>query len=643
MKCSRQKYLCYSCAFLRCLLFSFALALQNCCPVAQALEQQKEINTKYQIQFVGVDQQDREAILLAQKNSTLYANKSKGFENFITLLSRAREDYKSILGAFYTQGYYGPLISITINGQEAKELPFLNAVTSAPHIIVTVHAGAKYHFAKAEVSALSYDGKKQKEHLQEVRNLGYAVGHVAQSSLILQLENLGLKIWRQQGYAAVKLKKYTVIANHKTHTVEANIVFTPGPKAYYGKVTIKNNSPSPFVDPAFLAFMAYLPEGKLYDPADLEDLQNRLIKLNIFQSVSLHEEKLQKGNKVPMTLFVQESKRYHIGISGNYAIPEGLGLEATWQARNLFHHAEQLSLQARLDNLSPNFLLHKKPHTTSNGFSSLIGGSYTCPGVFTPNTNFLTQFSVQKEVLNNYTTKNATLEIGYTNSFSRKLSGEAFVGFRIIQTNDDYFGSRCFRTIGLKTSLLYDNRDNAANPKSGVYGFIQLQPFYEQKHQKFSNQLIAEGRGYLILDKRKRFIFAQRIKIGSITGASIKFLPSNFLFFAGGGGSIRGYGYKSIGIKTPNGETIGGRSSIESSTELRSFLTPKIGVVAFVDAGFVKDTAWPKLHGKPKIGWGLGGRYLTSLGPIRLDIALPVRRETGAPKFGIYLGLGQAF
>jgi translocation and assembly module TamA len=138
-------------------------------------------------------------------------------------------------------------------------------------------------------------------------------------------------------------------------------------------------------------------------------------------------------------------------------------------------------------------------------------------------------------------------------------------------------------------------------------------------------------------------ILAGRVKVGSVVGADIADLPPNQLFLAGGGGSIRGYSYRGVGVETSTGDVIGGRSLVETSGEVRARVTDSIGVVGFVDAGYVGEQSYPDFSEEMRVGAGLGLRYLTGLGPIRLDVALPLNRRSGDPSYAFYVGIGQAF
>ena len=147
---------------------------------------------------------------------------------------------------------------------------------------------------------------------------------------------------------------------------------------------------------------------------------------------------------------------------------------------------------------------------------------------------------------------------------------------------------------------------------------------------------------YRALDAARKFVLAGRVAAGSILGASVEDIPADRRFYVGGGGSVRGYDYQGIGPKDPEGNPIGGRSYMELSGELRLQVTDTIGIVPFVDAGTVSEGEFLQ-SARFKVGAGVGMRYLTPFGPLRIDAAVPLNPDPDDPDFGIYAGVGQAF
>ncbi len=151
-----------------------------------------------------------------------------------------------------------------------------------------------------------------------------------------------------------------------------------------------------------------------------------------------------------------------------------------------------------------------------------------------------------------------------------------------------------------------------------------------------------EERGYLSLSDDNRFVLAGYGALGSVVGESLEDLPADKRLYAGGSGSVRGYAYQRAGPIDQFDVPVGGRSSLEFGAELRTRITPTIGLVPFIDAGNVYPTIYPD-NGSLFYSAGLGVRYYTAIGPIRLDLAFPIAKRATDKAFQIYISVGQAF
>ena len=136
---------------------------------------------------------------------------------------------------------------------------------------------------------------------------------------------------------------------------------------------------------------------------------------------------------------------------------------------------------------------------------------------------------------------------------------------------------------------------------------------------------------------------AGRLQFGSLVGPDLNEAPPDYLFYAGGGGSVRGFPYQELGVEVDD-ETVGGRSFIGASAELRGGITDALGLVGFVDTAYIGANSWIDDKGSWITGAGIGVRYQTGLGPIRFDIATPVSGgDDDISPYQIYIGIGQAF
>jgi translocation and assembly module TamA len=192
--------------------------------------------------------------------------------------------------------------------------------------------------------------------------------------------------------------------------------------------------------------------------------------------------------------------------------------------------------------------------------------------------------------------------------------------------------------------LKLDKSDDLLNPTRGYRARIDLTPY-----QSFSgpNLTFVSGRlwgsTYQRLTDSDRYIIAVSAALSSIAGPSLDQIPADKRIYSGGGGSIRAYGYQMAGALDINNRPIGGKSSFELSAEARIKITDNIGIVPFLDAGSYYPTSMPKFGQRLLVGPGLGFRYYTGFGPIRLDIATPLSRRSGDSLVQFYISLGQAF
>lgn len=594
----------------------------------------------YTVDVVAAPGAEKAGVKLAKSASSLVEDHKKPASGSAGLLAKARGDYRKILAALYAQGHYGGTISITVNGQEAANIRPDAELPEKSEIVITIDQGPEYHFGQANINTLAPPTDDKKDKVPLPQDSGYATGDVAKSGAVFKAEQLAVEGWRQQGYAKASVKGHDVVADHATHIVDSNIQVDPGRKATFGQLTVKNVSKKPQMDSAYVAWMTGIQQGAEYDPDDITKANKRLAKLDVFRAANVREaEKINPDGSLPLNLVVQERPPHRFGVGGSYSTLDGAGLEAYWMQRNLFGHAERLRFDARISGIGG----QQDDSYNPKNFSYLLGSTFTRPGVITPDTDFVASLKGQREVLDNYTTTGVTGQIGLTHNFSDELSGRIYFNAAQTKSEDDYFGNRDFTTVGFLGGLLYDNRDNKNNPKHGLYGEVVLEPVYEIQYGNFIGKMTLEGRSYFAIDAKDRYVIALRGKVGSITGPDAKEIPSDMLFFAGGGGSVRGYGYRNIGIKTNTGDTIGGRSLVEGSAELRTMMTDTLGFVGFVDAGVVGEDSYPDFSENTKIGAGLGVRYMTGLGPLRFDVAVPLDKESGDPDLGFYIGIGQAF
>jgi translocation and assembly module TamA len=590
---------------------------------------------RYTVDVSTVD--DKETKKLVEGASGLVADKDKPASGAAGLLAKARGDYRRILGALYADGRYGGTISIKVDGREASDIAPDADLSNPANIVISVQPGPQFLFATARVKNMAPPPIDPKDVVDRPENQGFAPGDVARSTAIVKAERLAVDAWREQGHPKARIVSREVLADHDNSKVDTTIEVDPDRRAAFGPVQVTGTER---MDPEFVAFITGLQPGVEYDPDEIERAKKRLSRLEVFRSARIEEaDAITSDGLLPITVAVQEQKLRRFGIGGSYSTLDGAGFDAYWLHRNLFGHAERLRFDAKIGGIGAQSY-------NPQDYNYLLGVSFTKPGVYTPDTDFIASLIGERNVLDAYTQTSITADAGFTQIFSDELTGKLTANISKSRFDDDFFGKRDFLTVGLLGNLTYDSRDSKVDPSRGYYLEGLLSPFYEFEFGNFATKFTAEGRTYYSFDANNRFILAGRLKLGSIVGADVAELPPDQLFFAGGGGSIRGYAYRNVGVNvTRDGETfvIGGRSLIESSIEARIRMTDTIGVVGFVDAGNVGEESYPDFAQQMRVGVGAGLRYNTGLGPIRLDFAVPLDRTSDDPSFAFYVGIGQAF
>lgn len=558
--------------------------------------------------------------------SLLWQDRERPASGTAGLLAKARGDYAKIIDGLYGIGHYGGQVSISIDGREVTDLPFDLRLSGKPSLLVTVTAGQQFTFSRAEI----INQVPNPEPLDP--DPGFRAGEPAYASAVADASRAAVEAWRERGHAKADVADIAATADHANGQLAAEVTIKPGAIARYGAISVDGETN---LDPEFIRYMADLPSGARFSPADLAKAQRRLSSLGTFRVLRFQEaDAIGADGSLPIAIAVEDRKPRRFGIGGTISTLDGAGIEGFWLHRNLFGRAERLRFDASVQGIG------RSVDPLDYDYSA--GVTLTIPGVFSPDSNFRVGADAKQLVLENYRERSIGALAGFTYAFSEQLTGFADTFWERSRIEDD-LGTRDFSLYGLNAGLTWDARDDKLDATSGFFLSGRVKPYIETQFSNQAMQATGEGRVYQAFGKSKRIVAAARLRMGSLIGAPAVETPPSLLFFTGGGGSIRGLEYRSVGVDLPSGDTIGGRSLIEGSLELRGRISDTLGVVGFWDIGTVSPNSIPDFESEFRSGAGVGIRYKTGLGPLRLDLAAPVRREPGDPSFAIYLGLGQAF
>lgn len=538
------------------------------------------------------------------------------------LIARARQDIGRLTAILYENALYAGEVFITVDGRPLASIGPFDSVGAPPvPVQIEVIPGRPFVFGTIDAAPLP-DGVR-------LEKLGLVSGATAGSSVILQAEGALVTTWQDQGYPLARAGPRDTVADHRNDTLDVTFNIEPGPLADFGRVSVTG---AENVRTDLIKGRAGI-DGGLYSTQDVKRAEQRLRDLGVFESVRItHADGLDPDGTVPITITVAERKPRVIGATASYSNDDGFGVEVFWRHRNLFGGAEKLELSASVSKIISDFLEQ----------DYRLAGTFTKPAVFDPMTDFTFRLEGYRETAEAYRVTAVETEIGLAHRFSDTISGSVALELARSRTVDDQDETNDHLLLTLSNELVWDTRDNRLDPSQGFRAMILAAPSYDFLQEKAFATLGIDLSAYRAFGPTDRIVLAGRVAAKTLTVDDVTGVAANKRLYLGGAGTIRGYGYRNIAPRDGDGDIIGGRSSILFSGELRYRLNDQFGLVAFADAGNVYDTIYPKFS-DIKVGVGAGLRYLTPVGPLRLDVAVPLQPEDGDPSVAVYVGLGQAF
>lgn len=580
------------------------------------------------------------------------------------LIGRAGADYERLRTVLESFGYYESRLSITITGRALDDsglpaaLEALPAGTRAP-VQINVETGPLYHLGQVAI-----DGE-----VSAKASAAFALksGAPAVAADVIAAGERLLNALQEEGHAFAKVDDPIAYQKPQDKVLDVSFKATPGGVYQLGAIHFAGMKR---LNEAFLQKRVKLRAGDPYSPSRIERARADLLALGTFSGISvrLPKEAEVQGGSLPVTFEVQERKRHAVSVTAAYSSDLGGSGGFTWADRNVFGNAELLTLSATITDWGGS-------DTTGLGYN--LGAQLNKPDFVRPDQALQFNLTALKQPLIAY---DQTAQIGGV-TLSRKLSPvwNVAVGVNLEQEKifqqaaNFYNGANFYYTlISLPLTAKYDSTALAnplSDPLHGLRVTLSLAPTESLGHPN-STFVIFQGTASTYLDLARlhwtppgRSVIALRGLIAEAHGAGQFGLPPDQRFYAGGSATVRGYKYQSVGPNFPNPVAppptpanpnpvapappsqpipTGGTDLVATGIEFRQRFGANFGAAAFVDAGKVSTDPRP-FEGRPSVGYGAGMRYYTPIGPIRLDIALPVRRLPGGDAFEIYVGLGQAF
>ncbi|AHM03424.1 Outer membrane protein [Roseibacterium elongatum DSM 19469] len=541
------------------------------------------------------------------------------------ILAAARADYARLTAALYDAGHFSPVVRIQLDGREAATISPFAVPAAIARVEIRVDPGPDYRFGEVEIGPLA----GRSDAIPE-----FARGEPASTSVLRDAAAAAIDGWRDRGHALADVAGQQITARHRDARLDADIRLDPGPVITFGALIPQGHDR---MRPERIVEIAGLPTGLTYSPQEVARAEERLRESGVFSAVALTQTDPSSGNVMDFTAVVAESPLRRFGFGAEISTEDGGSLYAYWLHRNLFGGAERLRFDAAITGIGQQEISTE----AIEGIDLEFGVRFSRPATFTPDTTAVAELRAYRLQEPGFTVTALGGEVGVEHVFDERLEGSialGLIGMRI----DGPFGEFDIGYAFLPTELRWDNRDDPLDPADGVYVAAAATPFLTTEGGAGA-RLLLDARGYLGFGAENRTRLAARGQIGSVIGADIAEIPPDFLFYSGGSGTVRGQEYQSLGADY-GGVEAGGRGFAALSTELRQDIgESNFGIVAFADMGLISSDAGFQDDPEWHAGAGLGLRYATPFGPIRVDLATPVRGGGTGEDVFLYIGIGQAF
>lgn len=549
--------------------------------------------------------------------------------------ARARADQELLAEMLRVYGYYNGEVARQLSGgRRGEDIDEVVRSDVDPQVRFDILPGPLYRFGAIDLGAL--DTAPDYGELRAA--FGIQPGDPLNADRIIE-EEIDLRLaLGETGYPFAEIDEAQLLVDHAREEGDLTLPVSPGGKYVFGDIV---SAQPGFLSGRHLSRIARFDEGDVYQASLEADLRRAVIATGLVSSVTVTAREVEppqagEPGTVALDVDFERAKLRTIAGAVGYGTEDGFKVEASWEHRNLFPPEGALKLRGILGTREQLASISFKRNNFRARDQILLLDAYVS--------------DIETQAVDARTAAvRASFERISNLLFQKPLSWE--IGAEALYTDErpaPVAGierpRQTYTIFGLFGSATLDGSDDLLDPTRGfrLTGFAAPEVSRTLGTETYYLRAQADGSYYQPFGEH---VLAGRVRLASILGAkAFEVAPSRRLY-SGGGGSVRGYGFQAIGLRNEFGEALGGGSVVEASIEARiqtGFLDGAVEIVPFIDAGSVARDARPDFK-VIRYGAGVGLRYKTSFGPIRVDVGAPLNpTEFDAPVV-VYVGLGQAF
>jgi translocation and assembly module TamA len=553
-----------------------------------------------------------------RQQSALEAERKKP-ANAAQIGRRASADADLLAELLRSQGYY-----------DAAVEPSTEKIGGALRVVLTADPGAQYRFAAVELPGLEAAGPDAGK-LRDAFNVRAGDPVIATDVIaggVALTQALG-----EEGFAQAKLGEQDIEVNHQTHLATLSLPVNPGSIARFGTIHVSGRPP---FSAQHVATIARFRRGDPFRRSKVDDLRRALIQTTLIANADIELVPVQGGRTVDINVRLEPAPSHTIAGELGYGTGQGVRAEASWTDRNFFNPEGALTVRG-----------------VAGTKEQLFGVQFRRSNFLQRDQTLNVQLSASHQKFDAYEAKTVDLAANIerqSNFIWQKKWTWSYGGEWLATDERGVFSTagikdtKTFLIAALPLSLGYDGSDSLLDPTRGfrLSGRLSPELSYHSKRFNYARAQIDASAYHPISD---RVVVAGRVRFGTIIGAGLFEMAPSRRFYSGGGGSVRGYGYQQLGPKDQDGDPIGGRGLAEFGLETRIRLKQfggNFGIVPFFDGGSLTTESLPDFKDW-RLAAGVGVRYYSSFGPIRIDLGFPLNRQKGDGPFAVTVSLGQAF
>jgi len=576
---------------------------------------------RYRVELDGLNEAADDMLLMRFDTLSALKQADDDRANIAQIRRRGQSDTDLLEELLRARGYYDGRARMALRAEGGSD----------PRVAVVLGASPGQRYM---LDAVDVDGLEGTSPLdQDLRALfPISVGDPADTDAILNATaklRVGLG---EGGYPFADVREPVLTVDHQQREAVLSLNVDTGGFRRFGEIRV--NAEAPF-SARHVGIISRFSPGNPYKQSNITDLNSALIATGLVSQVTITPEQGKDEETVDLAISMTPAPPRTVAGEIGYGTGEGLRVEGSWQHRNFFPPEGALTARAVLGTQEQSLTAILR----RNNFGKrdrVLNVELGAANIDQPAYRALTAGVA------------ASLERQTNLIFQKSWVWSLGTELRISDERDLYGATliprrRTFVIAALPASLTYDGSDDLLDPRKGFRLGGRLSPEVSLQGSVFSYvRAQVDGSGYVPINDR--LTVAGRVRLGTIVGASADRIAPTRRFYAGGGGSVRGYSYQAIGPRDANNDPVGGRSLGEVSVEARFRFGSlnQFGIVPFIDAGTISSQSLPTLS-EMRVGAGLGFRYYSNFGPIRIDVGTPINPQSGDPRIGVYVSLGQAF